>query len=228
MSVFNIAIDGPASAGKSTIAKGVAKGLGIIYVDTGALYRALGLKTLRCSIAPEDSEAVEKMLPDTSITIGFVDGAQRVYLDGEDVSELIRTQEVAHAASVTSAYEAVRTKLLDLQRTIARENSSVMDGRDIGTHVLPEAQCKFYVTADERVRAMRRYLELKEKCALLGRTYEDILAEIKLRDERDSNREFAPLKQARDAILIDTTNMNIAEATDAVLRIVEDKRSEWK
>lgn len=228
MSVFNIAIDGPASAGKSTIARRVARGLGIIYVDTGSMYRALGLKALRCSIAPEDEEAVEKMLPSTDVAIGFVGGAQRVYLDGEDVSELIRTQEVAHAASVTSAYEAVRIKLLDLQRNIAGNNSAVMDGRDIGTHVLPGAQCKFYITADERVRAMRRYLELKEKGSLLGRAYEDILAEIKLRDERDSSREFAPLKQARDAILIDTTDMSIEEATDAVLRIVEDKRSEWK
>lgn len=220
MRVLNIAIDGPASAGKSTIAKRTAKSLGIVYVDTGSMYRALGLKALRCGIELEDQTAVAQMLPGTDVSIGFVDGVQRVYLDGEDVSELIRTQEVANAASVTSAYESVRAKLLDLQRTIAQSNSTVMDGRDIGTHVLPEAQCKFYITANERVRAMRRYIELKEKDALRGRTYEDILAEIKLRDERDSNREFAPLKKADDAILIDTTDMDIDEATDAVLSII--------
>ncbi len=221
--VIAIAIDGPSSSGKSTIAKGVSKRLGMIYIDTGAMYRAAALKAIRAGIETGDREAVGNMLPSTDISIRFVKGAQRVLLDGEDVSDLIRTQEVSNGASKISAIKECRKKLVELQRKLAEGESVVMDGRDIGTNVLPNARFKFYVTADADVRAMRRYLELKNADRLGGMTYEDILAETHERDERDSNRSIDPLRMAEDSVLVDTTHMSADEAIDFVVRFVTER-----
>lgn len=218
---FAVAIDGPASAGKSTVAKGVSKKLGIIYIDTGAMYRATALKAIRMGIKEFTPEEVEPILPDISIEIRFVNGEQHILLDGEDVNGLIRTQEVSNGASKVSAIPAVRIKLVELQRKLAEKDSVVMDGRDIGTYVLPNAEFKFYVTADVEVRAMRRFKELEQKGQLNGMSYEQLLEETKERDERDSTREFVPLKQADDAVLVDTTHMNIEESIAYVVSIIK-------
>ncbi len=218
---ITIAIDGPASAGKSTIAKNIAAKLGIIYIDTGAMYRAAALKAIRLGINTDDRKMVCQMLPNTSISICFVNGVQRVLLDGEDVSDLIRTQEVSNGASKISAVPECRIKLVELQRKLAEQTSVVMDGRDIGTNVLPNADFKFYITAKQEERAKRRYLELERSNRLNGMTFDELLKETVERDERDSNRDFVPLKQADDAILIDTTDMNAIEATSAVINCIE-------
>lgn len=215
--LITIAIDGPAGSGKSTVAKRVSKLLNIIHVDTGAMYRAMGLKALRIGIDPGDEEAVKPMLGTTSVTIGFADGAQHIFLDGEDVNGLIRTEEVSQAASKISALPSVREKLLDLQRDLAKTTSLVMDGRDICTVVLPDARYKFYVTASAEVRAERRFLEYSEKGTLGELTIEDILHEIRQRDDRDMNRETAPLRPAEDSVFIDTSYMTIDEVVSAVL-----------
>lgn len=219
-----VAIDGPASAGKSTVAKGVSKRLGIIYIDTGAMYRAVALKAIRMGITEFTADEVEPMLPDTDIEIRFTSGEQHVMLDGEDVNGLIRTQEVSNGASKVSAIPAVRLKLVELQRKLAEKESVVMDGRDIGTYVLPNAEHKFYVTASAEERARRRYLELEAKGQLNGITMERMLEEIIERDERDSTRDFVPLKQADDAVLVDTTELSIDEAIAAVIAVIEGKR----
>lgn len=221
---FAVAIDGPASAGKSTVAKGVSKRLGIIYIDTGAMYRATALKAIRMGITEFTPEEVEPILPDVDIEIRFVNGEQHVMLDGEDVNGLIRTQEVSNGASKVSAIPAVRLKLVELQRRLAEKDSVVMDGRDIGTYVLPNAEFKFYVTADVEVRALRRYKELEQKGQLNGMSYEQLLEETKERDLRDSTREFVPLKQADDAVLVDTTHMSIDESIDFVTGVITGKR----
>lgn len=208
---MNIAIDGPAGSGKSTAAKKLAEELHYIYVDTGAMYRAMALFCIRNGIASEDAQAVSAALGDMDVRIAYADGMQIVYLNGEDVSGLIRTEEVSRATSVISAYGPVREKLLFLQRQIAAENDVIMDGRDIGTVVLPDAQCKVFLTASVEKRAMRRYLEQKEKG--LDVALCDIEADIRIRDERDSNRSAAPLKQAADAVLLDTSDMTIDEVT---------------
>lgn len=221
MSIINIAIDGPAGAGKSTVAKRIADIMHLTYVDTGAMYRALGLKAVRNGIDPGDAEAVAPMLTDTTVTFIKINGEQHVVLDGEDVNELIRTEEISHAASVISTLPEVRRKLVDLQREIARSTDTVMDGRDIGTVVLPNTPYKFYVTASAEVRAKRRFIEYQKKGILGDMTYEDVLNEVKARDERDMNREFSPLRPAENAVIIDTSEMSIDEAVDAVIEDID-------
>lgn len=221
MSIINIAIDGPAGAGKSTVAKRIAEIMHLTYVDTGAMYRALGLKAVRNGIDPGDAEAVAPMLTDTTVTFIKINGEQHVVLDGEDVNEFIRTEEISHAASVISTLPEVRQKLVDLQREIARSTDTVMDGRDIGTVVLPNTPYKFYVTASAEVRAKRRFIEYQQKGILGDMTYEDVLNEVKIRDERDMNREFSPLRPAENAVIIDTSEMSIDEAVDAVIEDID-------
>ena len=211
---FNVAIDGPAGAGKSTIAKLVAKEKGYIYVDTGAMYRALAIHFLKKGIAPENTEDVIEACSDADVSIRYEDGAQQVYLNGENVTGMLRTEEVGNMASKTSAVPEVREKLLELQRTLAKENDVIMDGRDIGTNILPDADVKIYLTASVETRARRRYDELKEKgedCDL-----DQIAQDIKERDERDMNRETAPLKKAEDAILVDSSYMTIPEVVSEI------------
>ncbi len=211
---YNVAIDGPAGAGKSTIAKLVAKEKGYIYVDTGAMYRALAIHFLKKGIAPENTEKVIEACRDADVSIRYEDGAQQVYLNGENVTGMLRTEEVGNMASKTSAVPEVREKLLELQRTLAKENDVIMDGRDIGTNILPDADVKIYLTASVETRAKRRYDELKEKgedCDL-----DQIAQDIKERDERDMSRETAPLKKADDAILVDSSHMSIPEVVSEI------------
>ena len=211
---YNVAIDGPAGAGKSTIAKLVAKEKGYIYVDTGAMYRALAIHFLKTGIAPENTEKVIEACRDADVSIRYEDGAQQVYLNGENVTGMLRTEEVGNMASKTSAVPQVREKLLELQRTLAKENDVIMDGRDIGTNILPDADVKIYLTASVETRAKRRYDELKEKgedCDL-----DHIAQDIKERDERDMSRETAPLKKADDAILVDSSHMSIPEVVSEI------------
>lgn len=211
---YNVAIDGPAGAGKSTIAKLVAKEKGYIYVDTGAMYRALAVHFLMKGVASENTEDVIDACGDADISIRYDNGAQQVYLNGENVTDRLRSEEVGNMASRTSAIPEVREKLLELQRTLARENDVIMDGRDIGTNILPDADVKIYLTASVETRAKRRYDELKEKgedCDL-----DQIAQDIKERDERDMNRETAPLKKAEDAILVDSSDMSIPEVVSEI------------
>ena len=218
--VFSVAIDGPAGAGKSTVAKGVAKRLGIVYVDTGAMYRAIGLKTIRLGIPSDDAEKVIPILDSTEVKLAFLEGVQHIFLDGEDVSGLIRTQEVSNAASKVSAIPEVRFKMVELQQKLAEDTSLTMDGRDICQYVLPNAEYKFFVTASPDARTSRRYKELIEKGALGGMSFNELLLEMHERDKRDSGRDCMPLKKAPDAILIDTTYMSIEESIDAVMRYI--------
>lgn len=211
---YNVAIDGPAGAGKSTVAKRVAKELGFIYVDTGAMYRALAVFFLKKGLKPEDTKEIAEVCKEAQVSIGYEDGVQQVYLNGENVTSLLRTEEVGNMASVSSAVREVRAQLLELQRELARTKDVVMDGRDIGTNILPNADVKVYLTASVETRANRRYLELQEKgveCNL-----EDIAHDIEERDTRDMNREIAPLKQAEDAVLVDSSNMSIDEVVDTI------------
>ena len=212
--MINIAIDGPAGAGKSTVAKAVAKKLGFIYVDTGALYRSIGVNALRHSVATDDSEAVVSLLPETNVELKYIDGNQRVFLNGEDVSEEIRLPEASMAASNVSAIPEVRAFLLDLQRDMAKKNNVVMDGRDIGTVILPDAQYKFFLTATAEVRAERRYKELQEKGITVD--FNELLEEIKQRDYNDSHRATAPLKQADDAVYVDSSDLTLEESISAI------------
>lgn len=217
--MINIAIDGPAGAGKSTAAKAAAKKLGFIYVDTGALYRTVGVNALRKGIDPKDAEKVKATLADIDVSLGFVDGSQHVFLNGEDVSEEIRLPASSMAASDVSAIPEVREFLLSLQRDIAKRNNCLMDGRDIGTVILPDAQYKFFFTASAEIRADRRCKELKEKG--IPADYETVLSEIKQRDYNDSHRKTAPLKQADGAVLIDSSNMTIEEAVDKIVSYIK-------
>jgi len=216
MTAFNIAIDGPAGAGKSTIARKAAEKLGFTYVDTGAMYRAMALYFLRKGIGRGDEEAIKAACPDMDISLQYCDGVQQVLLNGEDVSAFIRTEEVSSMTSAISVYAPVRQKLLKLQRELARTRDVVMDGRDIGTCVLPDAQAKIYLTASSHVRALRRYKELEEKGRMCN--LEEIEHDIIERDYRDMHRDIAPLKQAPDAILIDSSQMTIGQVVDAVLK----------
>lgn len=214
---FNIAIDGPAGAGKSTIAKKIAKKKGYIYVDTGAMYRAMALFLLREKIQPSETDKIEKKCDDADITIGYENGEQVVYLNGENVNGLIRTEEVGNMASASSPNPKVRKKLVELQQKLAADRDVVMDGRDIGTCVLPNAQVKVYLTADSRVRAKRRYKELLEKgmeCDL-----DKIEKDIIERDHQDMTREISPLRQAEDAVLIDSSDMTIDEVADKIISL---------
>ena len=212
---YNVAVDGPAGAGKSTIAKLVAKEKGYIYVDTGAMYRGLAIHFLKKGISPEDKEAVAKACIDADVSIVYENGVQQVYLNGENITGMLRTEEVGNMASMTSAIPEVRGKLLELQRTLAREKDVIMDGRDIGTNVLPDASLKIYLTASADVRAKRRYDELKEKGADCD--IEQIKTDIIARDKQDMEREIAPLCQAEDAILVDSSDMSIPQVIDTII-----------
>lgn len=213
--MYNIAIDGPAGAGKSTIAKKVAKELAFVYVDTGAMFRSMALYMLRNRISLEDVDAVAGACEEIDITISYIDGEQQVILNGENVSGQIRTEEVGNAASKIAVYAPVRTKLLQLQRELAAKENVIMDGRDIGTAVLPNAQTKIYLTASSKERARRRV----EQLALAGTTadFDEVEADIIKRDEQDMNREIAPLRQAEDAVLIDSSAMSIDEVVAAII-----------
>lgn len=222
---MNIAIDGPAGAGKSTIAKTLAKELGFIYVDTGAMYRAMALHFIRLGIRAEDAEAVKNAAEDVSVTILYEKGSQQVILNGENVTGQIRTEEVGNMASATSVYPAVRTKLVELQRQLAKTADVIMDGRDIGTCVLPDAQVKIYLTASVETRAKRRYKELLEKkvsCELAA-----IMKDIEERDYRDMHRETSPLKQAEDAVLLDSSDLSVTQVVDEIRRVYQE-RKKWK
>ncbi len=212
---INIAIDGPAGAGKSTIAKMVAKELGFIYVDTGAMYRAIALYMLRNNMKQEEEVATH--VKEASVEIVYQNGEQQVVLNGENVSGLIRTEEVGKMASFVAKIKEVRAKLLDLQRNLAAKENVIMDGRDIGTHVLPNADVKIYLTASASERANRRYKELCEKG--IACNLQEIENDIIARDEQDMNREIAPLKQAEDAVLVDSSHMTIAEVVENIIAI---------
>ena len=216
-----IAIDGPSGAGKSSIARKMAEKMGYIYVDTGAMFRALGLKFLKNKVGVDDIETVKKILSDTTVDIAFKDGEQRVILDGVDVSDDIRTPEVSSAASRFSAISEVRLHLLDMQRALAKNNNVIMDGRDIGTVVLPNADIKIFLTASAEERAQRRYRELIEKGQDVK--YEDVLADMKKRDYDDSHRAVAPLKRADDAVDIDTTGNSLEESVEMLYEFIKSK-----
>ena len=219
--MINIAIDGPAGAGKSTIAKKVASEKNYIYVDTGAMYRAMALYLFRLGVNPDDSAAISANCVGADITIEYRDGVQVVLLDGENVNSFLRTPEVSDMASRTSVNGDVRNKLMELQQELARRQNVVMDGRDIGTVVLPDAQVKIYLTASVAVRAKRRFLELMEKIG--NADLEEIEAQIRERDYRDMNRPIAPLKQAEDAVRVDTSDMTIDEVVAKILSIIDEK-----
>ncbi len=223
MSTFKIAIDGPAGAGKSTIAKSAAKELGFVYIDTGAMYRAIGLAAIRAEIDPDkDIEAIEKLLPDIKVDISHSKSGQLVFLNGEDVSTEIRLPEVSVAASDVSRIPAVRSKLLDLQRSIAEKTDVIMDGRDIGTVVLPDAQLKIFLTASVEERAMRRYRELCEKG--IECNFDEVKKDMEYRDKNDSERDIAPLKPADDSVIVDTTGKTLEESVDMLLNIMKERR----
>ena len=214
----NIAIDGPAGAGKSTIAKKVAEKLGIVYVDTGALYRVVGLHMLNKKIDLFDSNTVVCELKNCKISMNYVDGIQKMFLCGKDVTNLIRTDDVSMAASIVSAISEVREFLLDLQRKISKHQDIIMDGRDIGTVVLPNASVKIFLTASINLRAKRRYDQLIASGENV--VFENVLSEMKKRDLQDMNRKIAPLKQAKDAVLLDTSNLSLEESVESVLKII--------
>lgn len=219
--MINVAIDGPAGAGKSTVARGAAKELGYIYVDTGALYRTVALAAQRKNVIG-DVNAICDMLPDITVELKFDDeGEQRVYLNGEDVSALIRTPEISMAASSVSQIPAVRDFLLELQRSIARKNNVIMDGRDIGTVVLPNADVKIFLFASPECRAERRYKELIEKGQDVK--YEDVLKDVNDRDYQDSHREIAPLKPTEESVMADTTGKALPESIEMIVSVIKEK-----
>ena len=219
--IYNIAIDGPAGAGKSTIARRVAKELSFIYVDTGAMYRAMALYLLRKEVNRDDTEQIGNICQDAEISIEYQNGEQIVLLNGENVNSYLRTEEVGNMASVSSAVPRVREKLLSLQRKLAKDMSVVMDGRDIGTTILPDADVKIYLTASSLTRAKRRYLELQEKGTVCN--LDEIQKDIEERDQRDMNREISPLRQAEDAVLVDSSDLTIQQVVDRILQIFRSK-----
>ncbi len=219
--IVNVAIDGPAGAGKSTVARAAAKELGYIYVDTGALYRAVGVCALRLGVATDDAAAVEGILGSVKVELKFTNGEQQVFLNGENVSSEIRTPEASMAASNVSAIPAVRAFLFDLQKNIAAENDCIMDGRDIGTVVLPDAQVKIFLTASPEIRARRRYDELTAKGQQVE--YDDVLDDLIKRDYNDSHREVAPLRPADDSVTVDTSGLSLEQSIERVIQAVREK-----
>lgn len=218
--MINVAIDGPAGAGKSTIARAAAKELGYIYVDTGALYRTVALAAVRREVL-DDADGVAAMLPQISVELKFENGEQQVYLDGENVSPLIRTPQISMGASKVSAIPKVREYLLSLQQSIAKENNVIMDGRDIATVVLPNADVKIFLFATPECRAQRRYKELIEKGENV--TYEDVLKDVNDRDYQDSHREIAPLKPSEDSVMADTSDLDLQQSTEMIIGIIKEK-----
>jgi cytidylate kinase len=219
--MINVAIDGPAGAGKSTVARAAAKQLGYIYVDTGALYRAVGVYALRKNVVTTDAEGVGAILNEIKVELKFIDGVQHVFLNGEDDSTEIRLPEASMAASNVSAIPVVRAFLFDLQQSIAATNNCIMDGRDIGTVVLPKAQVKIFLTADPEERAMRRFIELQEKGSTV--TYKEVLDDLLVRDYNDSHREIAPLKPAEDSVVINTTGYTLEESIEKIIKTIKEK-----
>ncbi len=219
---MKVAIDGPAGAGKSVLAKAAAKDLGFIYVDTGALYRGIGFYALRVGVSPNVEAEVIPILGEIKEEIRFIDGEQHVFLNGEDISDFIRTEEVSKAASDVSAIPAVRDFLFDIQREIAEKNDVIMDGRDIGTVVLPDAELKIFLTARPEVRAKRRQKQLEEKGIYLS--FEEVLEDINKRDYNDSHRAFRPLKQAKDAILVDNSDMTLESDIKNIENIIMEAK----
>ncbi len=219
--IFNVALDGPAGSGKSTIAKAIAKDYNVLYLDTGAMYRACALKAIRMGVSPKDSEKVSAMLPVLDVKVEYREGKQHTLLDGEDVSAAIRENVVSMAASDISAHNAVRVKMVEMQREIAKSMSCVLDGRDIGSVVLPNAKFKFFVTADSRVRAKRRYDELVARGETVD--FEKLHAEIVARDKQDSERTFSPLVCAEDAVVVDTSNMSVDEVVSTIKKHIQSK-----
>ena len=223
--MFNVAIDGPAGAGKSTIAKLVAKKLGFVYVDTGSMYRAMALACLRAGLKADDEKSICDVCAGLDVSLEYDEnGAQQVILNGENVNAYIRTEEVGNMTSAIAVYGPVRQKLVQLQRKLGEKYDVIMDGRDIGTCVLKDAPVKIYLTASSKTRAERRYKELTEKG--IACTFDDILEDIRKRDKNDSEREFAPLKQADDAVLVDTTEMTQDEVMDEILSLIQKKFGE--
>lgn len=220
-SVMNIAVDGPAGSGKSTVSKLVAARLGILYLDTGAMYRAIAYKCVKDNKDYGDKDVVKHIINKLNLNVEYIDGKQITVLDGEDVSEMIRTPQVSMLASYVSAYSFVRTKMVALQREIAKKTSCILDGRDIGTNVLPDCKFKFYLTASAEVRANRRFIEDKEKSG--RQSYDMVLQEINERDFQDKNRAVAPLKKAADAIEIDTSELSIDEVVDIIVGKIQEK-----
>ena len=222
MKHISVAIDGPSGAGKSTLARQAAAQMGYLYVDTGAIYRTVALGALRRGVEPSDAVAVEPVLSEMEICLAYNpdDGLQHMYLDGEDVSEQIRLHEISQHASKISAIPKVREFLLELQRDLARNNDVVMDGRDIGTVVLPDAQVKIFLTASAEARAKRRFLELQQRGQQAK--FDTVLRDIIIRDEQDSNRPIAPLRQAEDAVLIDTTDLSLEQSLQAILAVIRE------
>ena len=218
---FNLAIDGPAGAGKSTIAKRVAKELSFVYVDTGAMYRAMGIYFSDLGIAPEEQEKIEAACKDVKISISYENGEQQVYLNGVNVTGRLRTEEAGKMASATSAYLEVRKKLVELQQEMAENTDLVMDGRDIGTVVLPDATVKIFLTASPEARATRRWKEYQAKG--IDTPYEEVLADVKQRDYQDTHRAAAPLKQAEDAVLLDTSELDFEQSLAAMKKIIAER-----
>ena len=218
---MNVAIDGPSGAGKSTVAKALAKKFGFFYLDTGALYRAVGLYFARGKIDSRDKDEIVMRLPEINISFAYIDGDQRVFLNGEDVSEQIRTPLASKYASDVSAVAEVRAALLDIQRGMAEKHDVIMDGRDIGTVILPDARIKIFLTASTKARAERRYSELKEKGQNVS--FQEVLHDMEERDKNDSDRAFAPLKAAPDAIIIDTSDLTLEQSIEKMSKLIEEK-----
>ena len=221
MSIFQIAVDGPAGSGKSTVAKGVADKLGIMYLDTGAMYRTCGLAAIRNEISPKAEAQVENLMNTIDIEVGFEDGVQHMFLDGEDVTELIRTPEVSVAASDISTHMVVREKMVQMQREIAEHQSFILDGRDIASKVLPDAKYKFYVTASPETRAKRRLAELQER-GDFTQNLQEVLSDIQFRDNQDKTRAISPLIQVPEAVVIDTGDLTIDETRDKLISYIEE------
>lgn len=219
--MISVAIDGPSGAGKSSLAKRLAKDLGYVYVDTGAMYRSIGLYAVRAGVDPKDEAAVTALLPQIKLAIRLVDGAQHIYLNGEDVSDAIRAENIGMAASAVSAHPPVRAFLLDTQRGLAADQNILMDGRDIGTVVLPNAQVKIFLTASPEARATRRAAELAAKGQPAD--YETVLADIRRRDDQDTHRAAAPLRQAEDAVLADTSELDFEQSFQLLRSIIREK-----